>query len=116
VSEVRTIPTSYLVTAWPEGEDDHPDAHHWCVTVQYRGPGKWAVLQGDSGSKFCLGTDGEWDYEPSPSNREDDWLATHRFDLERALELAREHAPKIRINNFTTLDCIAWHREREAQS
>jgi hypothetical protein len=115
MTEVRVISTSYLVTAWPEGEDDHIDAYMWCVTVANRGHGKYAVLRGDSGSKFCLGTDGEWDYEPSPSSREDDWLETHRFDLDEALVLARDWAPKIRINGMTTLDRIAWHQQNGDQ-
>ncbi len=35
----------------------------------------WAVRwQGD-----CLSVDGEWEWEPSPSNRTDDWLARHRY-------------------------------------
>lgn len=115
-ADIRQVVTEYLVTAWPEDMADIPDARHWCVTVVSRGHGKWAVLEGRSGSRYCLGTDGEWDLEPSPSNREAGWLATHRFDLERALELAREMAPKITINGKTTLDAIEFCRQQRAAS
>lgn len=27
----------------------------------------------------CLSTSGQWDYEPLPSSRTDEWLAQHRF-------------------------------------
>jgi len=38
-------------------------------------PALWAVRwQGD-----CLSCDGEWEWEPSPSNREDEWLARFRY-------------------------------------
>jgi hypothetical protein len=109
--EVRVVATSYLVTAWPEDMADNIDAYMWSVSVTDRGHGKWAVIRGGDGGP-CLGTDDEWDYEPSPSNREDDWLAAHRFDLDEALLLARDHAPRIRINGMTALECIERHRQQ----
>lgn len=46
----------------------------------------YAVRQ--SGS--CMSTDGEWDYEPMPSSRTDEWLARFRFqtweDAAKAIE------------------------------
>ena len=91
---VREKVTAYEVSILPE---DHIDAGHFTIRVEYRGRGLWAVLR----HGFCWGTDGEWDYESSPSNREDEWLATHRFPLERALELAREQAPRMSVNGTT---------------
>jgi hypothetical protein len=100
--EVRV--TQYTVSLLPESYGEY---YHWIVTVEYRGKGKWAVLH----FSFCLGSDGGWDYEPSPSNREDDWLATHRFDEETALALAREHAPKVSVNGLTPAGILARHPE-----
>lgn len=54
------------------------------VAVQWRGGDTYAVTR----YRRCLGADGEWDFELQPSSREDDWLAAHRFSLDRAVELA----------------------------
>ena len=101
-AEIRTEVTSYLVTAWPEDLAGNPDASSWCVTVERRGDGEWAVLRGDGSGGPRLSPVGEWTYD------------RHRYPLERALELAREMAPKVRIMGMTTLECIAWHRQQEA--
>lgn len=92
--------TEYTICALPEGNINYS---HYAITVSHRGDGRWAVLSGG----FCLGTDGEWDYEPSPSNREDDWLATHRFDEQTALRLAEEQAPLMTCNGITVQEALA---------
>jgi hypothetical protein len=43
---------------------------------QIEGPDKWAVRQGGN----CLSKAGEWEWEPMPSGREDDFLERCRFD------------------------------------
>ena len=53
---------------------------------------------------------------PSPSGREDDWLATHRFDLDTALNLAKEAAPKLTTNGFTVADALRFREARAAKS
>lgn len=94
--------TQYTVGAVPEGLC--VDGYAWNVTVEWRGPDDlWAVLHHGS----CLSSNGRFDYEPSPSNREDDWKVTHRFPLEEALRLAHEVAPKICINSLRPADLIA---------
>lgn len=95
-------PTTYTVTCLP---DETPDAHSWSLTVEYRGRGLWAVTRW----KNCLGRDGEWDYERVPSEREDEWLASHRFPLDEALELAKQAAPHVIVNGMTPADVLAWH-------
>ena len=35
----------------------------------------WAVISGGA----ALGSDGRWEFEPLPSSRTDEYLATHRF-------------------------------------
>ncbi len=73
------------------------EAGRWAITVEYRSPGKWAVLfDGD-----CLGRDGLWTWEPSPSNRTDQWLEDHRFTEPEALGLAASWAPLVEINGMT---------------
>lgn len=89
-------PTQYTFCSLPESNVNYTA---YSVLVEYRGEGLWAVLR----SRWCLGVDGEWDYEPGPSSREDDWLETHRFDLETALRLAREAAPEVTVNGYTVV-------------
>jgi hypothetical protein len=87
------MPTTYSVTAAPE---DDIEAHHWEVTVQWRDYGKWAVCHFSQ----CLSRDGEWSYESSPSNRENDWKERHRFPLSEAIDLASRAAQLIVVNGF----------------
>lgn len=86
--------TEHTVCALPESNVNY---WHYAVKVAYRGDGMWAVMNGG----YCLGTDGEWDYELPPSNREDDWLTTHRFDEATALRLAEQQAPLMTCNGIT---------------
>jgi hypothetical protein len=76
---------------------DHREHGHFEVTVEWRGDGRWAVMH----MGYCLGLDGDWEYESIPSERRDEWLATHRFDLDTALRLAREAAPEVTVNGWT---------------
>jgi hypothetical protein len=114
VAETHARPTEYQVSVFPDEMFDSADmltaseAHTWSLTVAYRGGGKWAVTNHHQ----VLGSDGEWDWEPRPSDRGDDWLAEYRFDLDTALSLAREHAPRVTINGYTALDILAKLRER----
>jgi hypothetical protein len=97
--EVYHQPTEFTVSCLPP---DHRDRHYLEVTVGYRGGDRWAVLDG----RQCLGSDGEWDWESIPSERTDEWLATHRFDLETALGLAAQHAPKLTVNGLSVADVL----------
>jgi hypothetical protein len=45
-------------------------------------------------------------YEPLPSEREEDWLKTHRFDLLTALEIAEEVGRKIVSNGHSVEDVL----------
>ncbi len=81
-------------------EQEHDARRHFTITIEWRGPDSWAVLDGP----YCLGCDGAWEYEPQPSNRDDAWIASHRFDLETAKELARKAAPFLIVNGRTALD------------
>lgn len=93
--------TRYEVSCLPE---DHELRHAMTVNVEYRGRDRYAVLNrlGDA-----LGVDGEWDWEPRPSERNDDWVATHRFDLDTALKLAKAAASKLTVRGRTAADFLA---------
>ena len=45
------------------------------VFIEWRGQGSWGVFI----SGLCLGKDGQWYDEPSPSNRTDEYLALCRY-------------------------------------
>ena len=79
------------VCAVPEDSVNH---HLYAVTVAWRGGEDYAVIW----FKRALGRDGEWDWEPIPSEREDSWLREHRFDYWEALRRACEVAPTIVVN------------------
>lgn len=81
---------------------DHDDYSLYSITVEWRDVNKWAVLR----NGFCLGLDGKWDWERLPSGREDEWVATHRFDLDTALRLATQAAPDLRTNGYTVADAL----------
>ncbi|WP_372412511.1 hypothetical protein [Streptomyces luteireticuli] len=98
--------TQYTVTSLPE---DLPEAFAFDITVEYRGCGRWAVKW----SGMCLGTDGEWEREPRPSEREEDWLAAHRFDEQTALRLARQAVPHLMVNGCTAADLVRLHAQRQ---
>ncbi len=93
--------TTYTVTCLP---DDELDASSWALTVEWRGSDQWAVKHG----AFCLSRSGDWDYEMRPSEREDEWIAAHRFPLGEALDLAKHAAPNVVVNGFTPADLLAW--------
>jgi hypothetical protein len=100
-------PTRYEVSCVPE---DNVNARHFTLKVEYRGRGLWAVTDGID----CLNEAGKWSYERIPSSREDDWLATHRFDLDAAFKLAKEAAPKMTVNGYTVAHVLARHEARKA--
>lgn len=104
MSEPTVKVTAYEVSCLPE---DHIDAYHFTLRVVYRGKDRWAVVDGP----WCLDADGNSEYESLPSNRTDEFLAVHRFDLDTALNIARKYAPKMRINGFTVADVLARHNE-----
>lgn len=87
--EARLRVDRFIANAAPE---DAPDAYVFAVAVEFRGGDRWAVTRH---GVFALGTDGVWSWERLPSSRADEWIAEHRFPLDKALELAQEAARKI---------------------
>ena len=99
------IATRYVVSCFEP--DDHEGAH-FNLAVEYRGRGLWAVVRHSQ----CLAADGTWSWESIPSEREDEWLATHRFDLDTALKLAKQAAPHITVNGYTVADALRMATKR----
>ena len=94
MTDIDIFPTRYQVTGLDPNDED---AHVWSINIEWRGPGDlWAVCR----IERCLSTTGTWDYEPSPSNRTDEYRATHRFPLKEAKRLATEAYPKLIINGL----------------
>lgn len=95
---VRTA--AYTVSCLPE---DDINSSIYSIKVEDAGRGRWAIRR----MGRCLDANGDWDYEPTPSNREDDWLDAHRFDLDTALRLAQKAAPRITVNGATVEFALA---------
>ena len=89
--------TEVTVCALPDDDINH---HLYAVAVAWRGEETYAVTH----FKQCLDVDGEWDWEPIPSERDDEWKATHRFDYHTALRMAVEVAPSVMCNGRTAAD------------
>lgn len=94
IPEPQVRVTRYEVSCFPK---DAEDALHFTLAVEYRGRGLWAVLDGP----FALDAEGRKDYESIPSEREDEWLALYRFDLDTALEIAKRAAPLMTVNGWS---------------
>ena len=93
----HTTATRYAVSVLPDG---HPAARYFTATVEYRGRGPWVVCH----FGMCLAIDGEWFHELVPADREDEWLAEHRFDLDTARRLAEHGAPGLVCNGRTAAE------------
>lgn len=61
------------------------------ILLQKRSEEKWAIVVD---GVEVLNSNGDLEYEPMPSNREDDFLKRTRFSLEKAWALAEEFARK----------------------
>ena len=109
--EVRVLTRSYEVTIWPDDLADDTDASLWCLSVYYRGAGRWSVSRGSGDGGPSLGRDGTWSFD-KPRFIEDDaereaWYANYRFTEQDAIDLAREWAPKIRVCGKTAAEVVA---------
>jgi hypothetical protein len=84
--------------------DNALDRIAWQVSVEWAGSGRWAIRN----SGYCLNRNGEWEHEPQPSSRTDQWLAEHRWeDLAEARRVAREVCLSVTWNGKTAADIAA---------
>lgn len=75
-TKILVRPTEYEITR--EG-----GAGGIFLKVSWRSEGKWAVTTFGQ----VLNSSGEWEYEPQPSNRTDEFIKRTRFDLKTAVKL-----------------------------
>lgn len=100
MTEIHARVTEVTFSAIPEDNINHG---LYAVTVEWRGGEMYAVKR--LSQVLCV--DGEWDYEPIPSNRDDEWIATHRFSYDEAYQLAAKAAPDVVVNGFTVADALS---------
>lgn len=93
-------PVRYEVSVLPEADINNLV---YALAVEDRGAGRWAVVR----HQQCLGRSGQWSYELRPTEREEEWMADHRFDLETALRLAEEAAPSVIVNGISAAEVAA---------
>lgn len=102
-STAATVTVSeYTVSRLPDDSVDHAV---WSITIEASGHGRWAVR---SRVGRCLNKSGEWEYEPLPSERAEEWLARTRWDTaEAAIEAALVAEPSLIFNGMTPADVLA---------
>lgn len=117
-------PSGYLVSLLPEGHDDRC---LFTVTVEYRGGGLWSAKNRGR----ILGIDGSWstgfDWSGGPDEpateaemeqfdqEQAGWLATHRFDEETALRLAKDTCKALSYRGWTAEDALAGRQPGSTQ-
>ena len=110
LNEDELPPVNVMITELSYSLLPRDDINHGVfeVKVAWRGGDRYAVMHGG----WCLGRDGEWDYEMRPSSREDDWLVEHRYSYEEAQHLAVTVAPTVVCNGHTALEVATkgWGR------
>ena len=57
------------------------------LVIQKRGANQWAITDDCS----VLNANGRWEFEPHPSNRDEEFIARTRFTLDEALEHAEAY-------------------------
>ena len=93
-SEYRILPTGYA-------ESERVDKWMWAILVTWRGPDpdtgtdRWAIR--DTFGR-CLDRRGNWDHEPNPSSRTDEWKRRYRHSLDEAIQIAKDHVDSHVIN------------------
>lgn len=110
--KVHAQVTEYLVSAVPI---EYGDSHHFALYVQWRGGDRWCVADAQNGATGVLNADGEWEWEPLPSERREDFLARTRFDHDTAFQMALKAAPKVTVNGYTVEDGIRMQAARKAR-
>lgn len=77
------------------------NVQYFTVTVSRRSNGLWAVLW--MGQCWNARTK-DWEYEPSPSGRSEDFLVECRLSLQDAVRVAHEAPNTLTVNGKTWLD------------
>lgn len=98
--------------------EDMPEGDPFVISVEWRGGATWVVMRGSSGRVWCESAS-EWEFEPSPSNRDDDFIARTRYPLAQALaigeRLAAQPSPSTlrrRVERVETVIVESSHHRR----
>jgi hypothetical protein len=87
------------------------DSDIWHISVEWRDhPDRYGVVQGSR----CLTPDGVWHIEQRGRDR--DCARYHRYGLDEALALAREHLPFLTVNGLTSLQVLERLAGEQAQA
>jgi len=100
---ITALITEVAVSAVPVGDPAH---HAYSVKVAWRGGDRYAVVD----RAMCLNTDGGWDYELRPGERDEAWNAKHRFGYEEALGLAVACAGQVETNSLSAVEYLSLQR------
>ena len=113
--DIGPQPISAGVVEWWLKYPAEADRNH--VYVRRTGKTSWAIT---NDSHNCLNRDGEWEYSPLPSNRDDEYLNRCRYKSreeaityavrwrEKALELAKELLKTQRIVELHHLSGLSF--------
>jgi hypothetical protein len=97
-----TYGTGLMVQATPVGwllvpvRNEHDREIVICRRIGRGNVERWAIYQAEGMNFPCLNVDGEWEYEPMPSNRSEEFLAQCRFE---SLEVAVAHLEQYIVAN-----------------
>ncbi len=104
--------TEYRVAPCPLND---PDARHFALIVRAVkfAPDKWVVTDGFEPGGY-MAPDGRWHWDvlPDAGGWPDDWRDAYRYDLDAALRIAREAAPKQVVNGGTWAQWQERHAAR----
>jgi len=104
-TEYLVVPTGFETATAPEKMAWGLD---WTWTVAWRGTDTdfwhgWAICHGGR----CMNHDGEWEHEPSPSNRDHDFLARCRWVYpSEALSFAHHRIDYFKVNGRTFAEVL----------
>lgn len=93
------------------GPLDDREGWRFALVVRWNRSGTWMVTDGASPPDY-MGADGRWSWETDDKHAEG-WRDAYKFDLATALRIAREAAPKVRVNGRTWSEWQAhWAAQR----
>lgn len=103
----------FFITALPEDVLESDEAYYWYVTITRKSPGRWAVSDRFGRNQYNI--KGESERESLPSSRTEKFIEEFRHDLDTAVELAFQIAPKITTNGLNAEKFADWYREKVAK-
>lgn len=83
------------------------DRHIWCLSIEENGAGRYAIR--DIFGRLNRLTE-EFEYEPLPSSRTDEWIETHTYPTFEEAERVAERLVNTRVVNGRTAQQIADER------